>query len=105
MCNSDNLDCGYKYIQPPNLITAFSVNGNTLTIKGTNLPTNNLKSIQFGNNNCTWTSVNDTTIICTLTTTTTGDWKPIVKDDKGIVPVDPSVTLAKIPMTVTGVSP
>lgn len=49
VCHS--LDCGYRYKEPSSIITNVELDGNTLSITGTNLPTT-IKTVEFSHVQC-----------------------------------------------------
>jgi len=54
-----SLACDYTYINPTGIITGQSVSGNTVTVDGTSLPTDNITDIIAGTD-CTVISISDT---------------------------------------------
>jgi hypothetical protein len=106
ICATSDMDCSYEYIEPTALITSYDLSGTTLTIGGTDLPTSgDIRLITFANNPCIVVSATTTEIVCTLPSTTAGDWKPIVIDQYGQVPLDPSLEVVEVPVTITSVYP
>jgi hypothetical protein len=105
ICATSDMDCSYEYIEPTALITSYDLQGTLLTIGGTNLPTSNIRLITFANNVCNVVSATTTQIVCSLPSTTAGDWRPVVIDSFGQVPLDPSLTVVEVPVTITSVYP
>ena len=54
-----NLNCDYLYVDSTSQVTSQMLNGNTLTIKGTNLPTD-LLDVMIGDVGCGPTTGTDT---------------------------------------------
>ena len=94
------LNCDYTYIEQQSLITGFSVSGLDVTISGTGLPLE-LSSVSIARVACAIDTENmpstDTEIMCTLAESLpAGSWHPQVKDEFGLIAIDPSVPLLEI---------
>jgi len=84
-----NLNCDYLYVDLPSLVTSQSLTGNTLTIGGTNLPTN-LLDVKLGDVGCGPTTSDGTQIVCTLLSgASAGTYDKVeVLTPDGRIPVD-----------------
>jgi hypothetical protein len=83
----------------------MSVAGTAVTIAGTNLPST-LASVTVAEINCAITSNDATTISCTLASPLiAGDWTPVVKDAKGLIPNASTIAATSVPLVVTNVTP
>ena len=87
-----NNNCDYLYVDTTALITGQSLSGDTLTITGTNLPTD-LMDVRLGDVGCGPTTGTATSITCTLTTGAAGGIYAGVEvlSADGLVPVDAAV--------------
>ena len=92
-----HLNCDYLYVDSTALVTSQAINGNILTIQGSNLPTN-LVDVRLGDVGCGPTTGTADEITCTLTKgAAAGTYAKVeVQSADGLVPVDGSV----IPITV-----
>ena len=90
------VDCGFVHIAAAGEITSFTYDAasSTLTITGTDLPTNTnlVQSIEYAKSNCTITNADasgvlpGTSVVCTLDRTPTcGSYKPLLTTFKGNV--------------------
>jgi hypothetical protein len=86
------------YVESDALITSQAINGDTLTIQGSNLPTS-LVDVRLGDVGCGPTTGTASQITCTLTAgAAAGTYAKVqVQGADGLVPVDSSVS----PITVT----
>lgn len=69
-------NCNYTYVTANGSVTGQALDGTTLTLTGTELPTgDDLVMIKFASVNCTVSASSDTSITCTLAADPlAGDW-------------------------------
>lgn len=85
------MHCDYIYEEPIALVTGMSVVGLDVALTGTDL-TEVLASVTLAETDCIITSNDSTTITCTMAFPwTVGTWLPVVRDAKGIIPLDTGV--------------
>ncbi|TNV88229.1 hypothetical protein FGO68_gene13028 [Halteria grandinella] len=98
-----SLDCGFTYAIATSSISSYSYSGTTLTIVGSVLE--NIKLVEFSNRPCTGIAVNSgkTQLTCSVTAVS-GDWKPKVYDNQGLIPYITSAIIT-VPISLTSVSP
>lgn len=101
-----NLNCDYMYVDTDALVTSQAINGNTLTIQGSNLPTS-LIDVRLGDVGCGPTTGTATQITCTLTAgAAAGTYAKVqVQSADGLVPVDASVTPITVSLSGISVTP
>ena len=100
-----DFNCDYVYISTTSLVTSQSLSGTRVTIGGVDLPTGDIQ-VKLSNSECEIVSASATQIECDLTIQpAAGSWSVRVTDDKGLIPVDSSVTLIDIGLTVDVVAP
>ena len=87
-----HLNCDYMYVETDALITSQAINGNTLTIQGSHLPTS-LVDVRLGDVGCGPTTGTASQITCTLTAgAAAGTYAKVqVQGADGLVPVDSDV--------------
>lgn len=99
------LSCDYVYEPVTEEISSMVVSGLSVTIGGTNLPSA-IASVTVADTNCVVSSNDATTISCDLASPLiAGDWKPVVKHAKGLIPNASTLAATSVPLVVSSISP
>lgn len=99
-------NCGYLYVEPVGEILTQELNGSTLTITGTSLPTTDDVKVRFANSECSSVTATDTEITCTLGTgAAAGSWNVKVSDANGLTPLHADVVAIDVALSVDTITP
>jgi hypothetical protein len=100
-----SLSCDYTYEPVGAEITAMTVAGTSVVITGTSL-TSTINSVTIAGMACAISTNDGTTLSCTLPYNLyAGSHKPVVKDDKGLIPTSAGFAATDVPLVIDAVFP
>ena len=98
--------CNYTYAAPQGLLTEMLVSETVVTLKGQDLPLDDIIEIKLAHTLCDIISNTTSEIICNLVTPWVfGEWLPAVRTSNGLVPIKDTVAFHVVPNVLTSMSP
>ena len=99
-------NCDYLYVNPVGEITEQSLSAdNVVTVRGTNLPTENV-TVRLANSVCNEVTASEDEITCTLNVgAAAGEWDVLITDVNGLTPKESSVPKIQVGLNNIDVNP
>lgn len=101
------MNCDFAYVAPTGLVTSQALDGSTLTLTGTDLPTADLQ-IDFAETTCDVSTITSdgSTVTCTLAEIpAAGSWIANLVDTYGAIPNDAALVAIDTIVTVSALNP
>ena len=98
--------CDYTYSAAQGLLTEMNVAGTVVSLKGQDLPIDDIVEIKLAHTLCAIMTNTTTDITCELVTPWVfGKWLPAVRTTHGFVPINESLQLHEVPSVLTSMTP